>query len=232
LLTCSHYPGLSKNNDRTTTRRWPLALFALAAMVAITPAAKADYTFSFSGTGVNGQAISGSGLISVSPTSIPGTDTITGISGTFSDANFNINGAITGLGAVPAFDPTPPFNAPAFTAAGFSYDNLFYPDGLSPIVCADTPIAGGVLDIYGLVFNLADGYTVDLWSNGTGGGYAVGDSQGSNQLEPDVMGAGVPVSLDVAPTPEPNSLILLSTGVLGLICFLGWKRKSSTQLYA
>ena len=85
-----------------------LALLVLAGTLTTTQMAMADsFTFAFSGGG-----ISGSGVLTVSPTGTPGTDTITGISGFFSDTNAsaNFSGAITGLEFAPP--PSSPLPSP------------------------------------------------------------------------------------------------------------------------
>ena len=118
---------------------------------------------------------------------------------------------------------------------GFSYDNLFFPAGNSPAVCpppapgsteAAYPFGGGLFDIYGLLFDVQGGYTVDLWSNGVVPGfgltYGVGDALDGIVLDT----YGEPFSgttVDVASTPEPGSLLLLGTGLTGLLFV--WNRK-------
>ena len=223
-------PGLENALLSAMRPRRGYLLMAASCLVALgmTQAARAD-DFNFS---VSGSGITASGTFQASSTGPFGAYTVSGIEGTFTDSTDGFSGAITSLNPVPApvTDSSDTyFNAPSdiYTPTPlFSYDNLFWPGGNSPAVCVDAPIfSGGDFDIYGLSFNVAGGYTVDLWSNGPNlGGYQLNDSFGGVPFTtPNMDGLADAVNVNVAPTPEPASLLLLGSALPGLAAV--WKRR-------
>lgn len=163
---------------------------------------------------------------------------ITGVSGTFSDANIGIVDApILGLVVINGAMPEPtnllaPLDFSRFAVASglsaqshgyLTYDNLYYPGG-SPATASDYPAAGGDFDIYGLMFRIGNGRVVDLWSNGIFG------PPGSAPIEYGVAVATVDSALDyvaagVSAVPEPANGAL----IVGALCMLGlvWRRRSN-----
>src|SRR5689334_3098357 len=119
---------------------------------------------------------------------------VTGITGTFSDVNngLNIVNALVGpLEPINHATPEPtnllaPNDFSKFPVASglapqnngvLTYDNLYYPHG-SPQTASDYPLHGGVLDIYGLMFNIGGGRVVNFWSNGDMSGSGAGPIYG------------------------------------------------------
>ena len=147
-------------------------LLAAATVIGVTPA-RADSSYSFNFTS---GMLSGNLVLTVSNTPVPGVPgayQVTGISGTFSDPSAGLmNAPIIGLAPVsglPTVGSDGTFH-PTGTDASipFTYDDLFYPAGNSPIVCPPNtpggppgyPFSGGELDIYGVAFYLNGGWIV------------------------------------------------------------------------
>ena len=193
----------------------------------------ATFSFSFLGPGVNGtvQLTYGAATDSTYPQAFE----VTSVSGTFSDFNNGLNIINAQLGTLQAIkhdmpDMTnllAPHNFTRYAVASglahgsLSFDNLFYPGG-SPPTSTDYQIHGGFLDIYGLLFDIGGGRSVNIWSNGdftmTGQGpidYGVAVVTTASAM--DYVEGGVSI------TPEPSALALLATAVLGMLWV--WRRR-------
>ncbi len=160
---------------------------------------------------------------------------ITGISGTFTNAENNIFGAaITGLVGInptgergEAFDPLVPaseswYDAPSGNPdLSMSYSNLYYPAG-SPIVCADWTNIGSLLDVYGVAFNIEGGYTAVLWGDGDMFGpgtstYGFKMTDGQRALADQFAG------VSMSTVPEPSTFVLMGIGLVGMLI---WRKRS------
>lgn len=218
-----------------------IVVLAFAVAVGFTSAAMADqYNFSF-----NGNGITASGTFTTAPSSIAGAQEITSITGTFSDSNVNVSGAITGLYQPVSYVDTIP--GVALTTGGLSYDDLFFPGGASPADCAGYPFAGGQLSIFGVAFDLAGsgGYVGEIWSNGflpdSNGAfpgtpgyvsnlvYAAGLANATAFVDNPNAGPNSPIPPGefgsfTTSTPEPASLVLFGFGLLGVAAL--WIRKN------
>jgi hypothetical protein len=175
-----------------------------------------------------------------------GQDPIVGISGVITDTALGIlNQSVTGLIPVDPVVPLPDFvTAPDFSYISvpngvpsppaaepsntLSYDNYYYPGGLW-VVCLDYPFSGGVLDVYGLAFTLANGDAVDLWSNGAFPGTTTAD-YGLTFATPILDVDPYSISTDqyiaggvTVTVPEPSTWAMMLLGFAGL-GFAGFRR--------
>ena len=165
---------------------------------------------------------------------------ITGLNGTFSDSALGITDAvITGLAPLNRVSPEPtnllapnsfsllPVSngvaSPGGVSPGLHFDNLFYPGG-SPQTASDYPFAGGVFDIYGIVFCIGGGNFVNLWSNGTvpGAGLNYGVAV-TNQVDVTDYVNGVAVS--TVPESTTWAMMILGMGTIGF----AMRRKQRVQ---
>ena len=209
-----------------------LALAAITALAVVAGEARATTVgVNFSGAGVKGSLTLTYGT--ATDAKYPSAFEVTGISGTFSDSNLHIvNAPVGSLVPINFATPEPtnllaPHDFSKFAVASglppvnngaLTYDNLFWPGG-SPQTASDYPPHGGFLDIYGLMFTIGGGTVVDLFSNGilspgSNADYGVAVATSAQSL--DYVAHGVS-----ALVPEPGSLALLASGVLGLLI---WRR--------
>lgn len=214
-------------------KRSCLAAAALLAAAATTNAAHASaFSFSFSGPGVNGSLVLTYGA--ATDAKYPGGFEVTGISGTISDSNNGlglVNVPVGSLIAIRHDAPNPtnllaPKDFSRFAVASglpsdfngtLTYDNLFYPAGAPP-TATSYQAHGGYFDIYGLMFT-AGSNVVDFWSKGANASgvisYGVAVTTSSSLL--DYVSGNVAV-------PEPGSLALFGSGLLGLVAS-GYSRR-------
>ncbi len=183
-----------------------------------------------------------------------GQDPIVGISGTITDTALGIvNQSISSLIPIDPVVPLPDFvTAPDFSnlsvpngvpsppaaepSSSLSYDNYYYPGG-SWVVCLDYPFSGGVLDVYGLAFTLANGDAVDLWSNGvlpgtTTADYGLTFATPILDVDPYTVSADQYVAGGITvDVPEPSTWGMMMLGFAGL-GFAGYRKSRKAAVSA
>lgn len=220
---------------------WAVAALMTAAAWSVNARA-GSIDLSFNASGVSGDLVltyqpdTNTGPIGTQPNTYDpvGAYVITGVTGTFSDSNSGLtisNATVTGLVASHPATPQDPVNllAPhsfSIFSSGVTYDDLYYPGG-SPPAATYYPFGGGLLDIYGVMFQLSDGHFVDLYSNGVAPGSILnyGVAVGSTDLKIDETDG-----LQITAVPEPASWAMMVVGIGAIGGALRLRKKAKTAL--
>ncbi len=170
----------------------PAALFALFCSACVLPAVADTYTLTVIGAGIDAQAT----IVGTPDASTPGAFDFTGGSGTYNGVPITL---YTPSGTSNTFEIAN-FTRPPFTyQSSYEYDNVGFPTGNG----------GLVLDQYGFLFAEPNDH-FNVFSVGQNYGY-------SNDETLYGYNTGLTlVTLTTAATPEPSSLVLLCTGLVGI----------------
>lgn len=190
------------------------ALLALSCFLHTTPAKADTYEFSLAASspqnGPNMAVTVFATLYGTPDPSVAGAYDLTRGSGTFNGTDFTL---YTSQGLIPAGSyEDANFSSPPFTyASTYYYDNVVYTSGNG----------GLALDEYGLLFSEADDHFNPFIQ---GSNYVYTNDETVNGFNAPLYSLTLTDLGPVSVTPEPTSIALLGTGILGSLGFLRRRR--------
>jgi hypothetical protein len=220
--TCTQGGSDCDNQDGTTNPAGTSSIASTGAQVSIT----ANGYFTLTGSGPTLSIVGFTGTVDgLNATVITSSSQYVQFSSTIDSYYYPLKNTV-GLPAPlltqtdPASQTTKFGKSSTFTADAF--DNQFTP----------APTAGnGFLDLTGIDLMLSNGAIVDIFADGDtywwneviNGAWLIDPNYNT-----DITGEGAdPMSMDIVPSPEPSSLLLLGTGLLFMAGFLFRKAKPS-----
>jgi hypothetical protein len=154
-----------------------------------------------------------------------GVDVITGVTGSFNDPDTSVPVTITPSNPATVIYAYGALAPNYYNNGGFQYDNVLYTN----------QTGNGILDWGGVLFSVG-AYDLNIFSdsnNGDTGYFYFADNGKYDSNNPVIVGNvgnNGPAPGDLTAAPEPGSMLLLGTGLLGLALVLSRKAaKRSSQ---